>query len=168
MYPKNDIQKRAKINEYISHHNESARMMTRKVIFPTMKWMFGEEGRKAAGSGGSSVVHHFSNDEQNVKLIIRDVAKRFQHKFLLANNDAHNNGNNSSYIIGGDSPTIADLLAYPEFAQIPQIMGIDYATEWPSELKPLQTWLDDMAKLPYHDGVHRTVCKIGQLYQSKL
>jgi len=86
------------------------------------------------------------------------MAKRFQHKFLV--------NNPSGYIVEGDSPTIADLLAYPDLAQIPQIMGIDYS-EWP-ELEPLRIWMGKMSELPHHDDVHQTVYKIGKLYQSKL
>ena len=159
------IRRRAKVHEYLSHHNESTRMMTRKVIFPTMKWMFAGETRGAgSGASASGVAHlsHGSRDVENVKTTIRDVAKRFQHKFLV-----HENGATSSnYIVEGDTPTIADLLAYPDIAQIPMIMGIDYS-EWP-ELEPLRLWMGRISELPYHDDVHRTVYKIGNMYKSKL
>jgi glutathione S-transferase len=154
-YP-NNIQRKAKIHEYISHHNESTRMMTRKVIFPTMKWMFADNNGSSKVIGGAKHLSSNPNDIQNVKAIIRDIAKRFQHKFL---ND------NEEYIVG-NSPTIADLLAYPDISQIPMIMGIKYS-EW-QELGPLQNWLGRMEKLPYHEDVNRTVLKIGKMYQSKL
>lgn len=170
-YPKNNIQRRAKIHEYISHHNESTRIMTRKIIFPTMKWMFSGESR-GVGSGASTtgVAHlsHGAQDMQKTKSAIRDVAKRFQHKFLAADNDDSTLSSSGGYIVEGDTPTIADLLAYPDLAQIPQIMGIDYREEWPEELEPLSNWMDKMAQLPCHDDIHRTVNKIGKLYQSKL
>jgi len=154
------IQRRARINEYFSHHNESTRLMTRKVIFPTMKWMFSD--RRGKGSDASSTgVAHLSNSTKDIdktKATIRDIAKRFQHKFLA---------NDSSYIVEGDTPSIADLLAYPDLAQIPQIMGIDYCEEWP-ELEPLSKWLDRMAALPEHDDIHKTIHKIGKMYRSKL
>lgn len=157
-YPEG-VQKRAKIIEYVSHHNESARMMTRKIIFPTNIWLFSENasGKPSWGEGVPHLSHN-PRDLEKVKAAIRDVAKRFQHKFLLANS--------SGYIVEGNAPTIADLLAYPEFAQIPQIMGIDYA-EWP-ELEPLNVWLNKMSELPCHDDVHRTVFKIGKIFKSKL
>lgn len=149
-----DLQKRAKTHEYFSHHNESSRMMTRKVIFPTMKWMFADNSdtKKAAAPKHLS---HNPNDIQQVKSIIRDVAKRFEHKFLKDGN----------YIVG-DTPSIADLLAYPEIAQIPMIMGIQY-TEW-EELERLRNWLERMEQLDFHDDVHKTVVKIGKMYKSKL
>ena len=100
---------------------------------------------------------HNPNDIQNVKLIIRDIAKRFEHKFL--------NDDSKSFIVG-DTPTIADLLAYPEIAQISMIMGTEY-NEW-QELERLRSWLGKMETLPFHDDVHRTVCKIGKMYKSKL
>ena len=155
------IQRRARINEYCSHHNESTRLMTRKVIFPTMKWMFSDR-KGTAGSGASSTgVAHLSNSSKDIdktKATIRDIAKRFQHKFLA---------NDSLYIVEGDTPSIADLLAYPDIAQIPQIMGIDYYEEWP-ELEPLSKWLDRMSALPEHDDIHKTIHKIGKMYRSKL
>lgn len=156
------IRRRAKINEYISHHNESTRIMTRKIIFPTMKWIFSGD---TPGASASSVAH-FSNsnhDMQKTKAAIRDVAKRFQHKFLVHDHSRSSSG----FIVEGDTPTIADLLAYPDLAQIPQIMGINYKEEW-QELEPLSLWMDKMSKLPCHDDVHRTVNKIGKMYRSKL
>ena len=106
---------------------------------------------------------HFSNSPNDVhqaKKMIRDVAKRFQHKFLL-----DGDGYSKPFIVD-DSPTIADLLAYPDLAQIPQIMDIHFS-EW-DELGPLCSWIGRMERLPYHDDVHRTVSKIGRLYKSKL
>ncbi len=162
MYPSSinnpsDLRQRALINEYISHHNESTRLMTRNVIRPGLRGLFAAEGNLSPG-----MTHALSKspaDLAKLKSTIRDTAKRFQHKFLA-------NSRGSSNFIVGDNPTIADLLAYPDLAQIPQILGIDYS-EWP-ELEELWQWLDRMAKLPYHDDVHRTTIKIGKLYQSKL
>ena len=152
-----NIRQRALINEYISHHNESTRLMTRKVIRPGLSGLFAAEGNLSPG-----MAHSLSAGEKDLiklKITIRDVAKRFQHKFLV-------NSRGSSDFIAGEEPTIADLLAYSDLAQIPQILGIDY-DEWP-ELEDLRQWLDRMEQLPYHDGVHRTATKLGKLYQSKL
>lgn len=163
MYPSSnnnspsDIRQRALINEYISHHNESTRLMTRKVIRPGLSRLFAAEGNLSPG-----MTHSLSkspSDLIKLKSTIRDTAKRFQHKFLV-------NSRGSSDFIVGDTPTIADLLAYPDLAQIPQILGIDYK-EFP-ELEQLRRWLDRMASLPFHDDVHRTTTKLGKLYRSKL
>lgn len=153
----NDIQKRAKIHEYFSHHNESSRMMTRKVIMPTMKWMFADNSDTKRAAAPKHLSHN-PNDIENVKKIIRDIAKRFEHKFL--------NNPSEEYIVG-NTPTIADVLAYPELSQIPMIMGIDY-DEWDGEFEALRNWLGRMEQLEFHDDVHKTVCKIGKMYKSKL
>jgi len=152
-----NIRQRALINEYFSHHNESTRLMTRKVIRPGLSGLFAAEGNLSPGMTHS--LSRSPDDLIKLKSTIRDVGKRFQHKFLV-------NARGRSKFIVGDEPTIADLLAYPDLAQIPQILGIDYS-EWP-ELEELRQWLDRMAKLPYHDDVHRTATKLGKLYQSKL
>ena len=164
MYPTNhcpsSIRRRALINEYISHHNESTRMLTRKVIRPGLTGVVASA--KNPGNLTPGRTHSLSrstDDLIKLKSTIRDVSKRFQHKFLV-------NSRESSDFIVGDTVSIADLLAYPELAQIPQLLGVDYG-EW-SELEALRRWLDRMAKLPYHDDVHRTVSKLGKLYQSKL
>ena len=163
MYPTNNcpssIQRRALINEYISHHNESTRMMTRKVIRPGLTGVVASAKNPGISPGMTHSLSRSPDDLMKLKSTIRDVSKRFQHKFLV-------NSRESSDFIVGDTVSIADLLAYPELAQIPQLLGIDYG-EW-SELEALRRWLDRMAKLPYHDDVHRTVSKLGKLYQSKL
>jgi glutathione S-transferase len=151
-----NIRRRALINEYISHHNESTRMMTRKVIQPGLTGLFIAEGNLLSGRRHS--LSRSPEDVIKLKSTIRDVAKRFQHKFLTREEK-------SDFIVG-NTVTIADLLAYPDLAQIPQILGIDYG-EWP-ELEELRKWLDRMAKLPYHDDVHHTAMKLGKIYQSKL
>lgn len=163
MYPSSinnpsDIRQRALINEYISHHTESTRLMTQNVIRPGFKELFAAKGNFSSGMT-KHALSKSPDDLLKLKSTIRDIAKRFQHKFLV-------NSRESSNFIVGDHPTIADLLAYPDLAQIPQILGIDYC-EWP-ELEELRQWLDRMAKLPYHDDVHRTTMKLGKLYQSKL
>ena len=122
MYPTNhcpsSIRRRALINEYISHHNESTRMMTRKVIRPGLTGVVASA--KNPGNLSPSRTHSLSrspDDLMKLKSTIRDVSKRFQHKFLV-------NSRESSDFIVGDTVSIADLLAYPELAQIPQLLGI--------------------------------------------
>ena len=140
------MKRRAKVLEYVSHHNESTRKMTHDVIFPSVKWIFGNDANSR-------------HDVNDVKPIVQNIAKRFQHKFLL-------NKSCGDYIVEGDHPTIADLMAYEDLAQVQMMLGIQY-TEW-EELQPLQKWIQKMSDLPCHDDVHRTVYKIGDLYQSKL
>jgi len=163
IYPTNhcpsSIRRRALINEYISHHNESTRMMTRKVIRPGLTGVVAAAKNPGVSPSRTHSLSRSADDLMKLKSTIRDVSKRFQHKFLV-------NSRESSDFIVGDTVSIADLLAYPELAQIQQLLGIDYG-EW-SELEALRRWLDRMATLPFHDDVHRTVSKLGKLYQSKL
>jgi glutathione S-transferase len=62
--------------------------------------------------------------------------------------------------IAGDSPTIADLLAYCELAQVPQALGYHY-----ENLPELESWLESMSQLPHHDDVHKSLFKLGNMIQ---
>jgi hypothetical protein len=62
------------------------------------------------------------------------------------------------YINGFDLPTIADLVAYNEIAQMKQIGVCDYKS-----LSVLCAWMEKMSTLPENDNVHQSLFKLGQL-----
>ena len=67
--------------------------------------------------------------------------------------------------IGGRShPSIADLTAYVEIAQVTQMSLLPDYRQFPL----LQVWLDAMAGLPHHDEVHRSLEKLNQLGQMQV
>ena len=56
-----------------------------------------------------------------------------------------------------ESPTIADLIAYTEYAQVVQIGVCNF-----SSLPIMNSWLNNMSKLPEHDNVHKSIIKLGK------
>mmetsp|Transcript_49166 Transcript_49166/g.73071 ORF Transcript_49166/g.73071 Transcript_49166/m.73071 type:complete len:269 (-) Transcript_49166:542-1348(-) len=158
-YPySNDDDDVARIHEYFSSHNESTRTMTRKVFRPALnRLLFSMKNQKK----GKKIEEW--NDEEKAALqhTMFIVAKRFQDCFL----------HRGTKYIAGDTPTIADLLAYPELAQVPQVLGYDYHfyshnnNKDNDDLSRLRQWLDAMSQLPHHDDVHLSVYKLGEMFQ---
>ena len=168
-----DLQRKARIHEYISHHNESSRMLTRKVFRPA--WM-------AYLSPNLALRRNFKNwDERQAYQVMQQQGQSFQNAFLKMRstctaNDENDgsttsttsittNSSSGQYCyIGGyqDKPSIADLLAYPEFAQITYLLGMEYSKH---NLSQLYQWFEGMKCIDYHDDLTRTVSKLGRLVQ---
>lgn len=131
-------QQRAKINEYLSFHHFSSRQMSIKVFRPFIDNLF--SGKK------------WSREDANTHSdMIMKTAAKFQTVCL-----SHGSG---PYVNGMSHPTIADLMAYPEFAQISQMGIANYADN--QELKQFNVWMNNMSSLPEHDNIHQTVLKVG-------
>uniref|UniRef100_A0A7R9ZE42 Glutathione S-transferase n=1 Tax=Pseudictyota dubia TaxID=2749911 RepID=A0A7R9ZE42_9STRA len=139
-YPSNSNTQTARIHEYMSHHNEGTRTITRKVFRPVLERAILRKGVLT------------DEDSFGFKEIMSKRGKIFQDAFL-----------SRSKFIAGESPTIADLLAYTEIAQVNQAMGFSYVG-----LPRLQTWLNEMSHLPHHDDVHRTVFKMGGIISGQI
>jgi glutathione S-transferase len=69
--------------------------------------------------------------------------------------------------IAGSTPTIADLFAYTEIAQVPQVLGSDFDFD-ASTHGELKEWLARMKELPHHEDVHRTTYKLGAMFQDQV
>ena len=129
------IQKRAKIAEYLSSHHHTSRMVSARVFRPFIE---------ALGSG-----HKWDAAKaKEVEPIVLKIAGKFEQTFLR----------NGPYINGLDQPTIADLIAYTEYAQVVQIGVCNFTS-----LPVLNAWLSNMQKLPEHDNVHKSVVKLGKV-----
>ena len=138
------IQSRAKIAEYLSYHHQSTRKLSGLLAFPLFKQKFFKK----------------QWDEQDKQTSIKtgkEILTSFEHIFLPTLNT---NTTTATYIQGLPHPTIADLAAYSEIAQLEQlqIMTID-SKEYPK----LSIWLNNMSKLPEHDDIFATVKKIGAM-----
>ena len=129
------IQDRAKISEYLSHHHGLTRQLSITVMRPFFNATF-------SGKLWSE------NERQGHETQALKIAKRFETIFLSS----------GPFINGFQQPTIADLFAYPEIAQLQQCGLVDY-----SELPRLCLWMDRMKSLPGHDDVHKTLFKIAEM-----
>jgi glutathione S-transferase len=132
------IQQRAKINEYLSYHHLTSRYLTINIARPFIRSL-------TSGTKWSR-----QNADMHTDTII-NTAKQFQSIFL----------NSGAYVNGISHPTIADLLAYPEYAQISQLGIFDYNDN--SDLEVFNKWLSNMSKLPEHDNIHQTVFKVAKM-----
>jgi glutathione S-transferase len=131
------MKERAKISEYLSHHHSSTRNASVSVFRPLLNAKF---------SSSPTVL----SAEAKLELVERGkkIARRFEIVFLTK----------GPYVNGFSRPTIADLLAYVEIAQLEQVHLLNY-----SDMPILSQWLERMRIVKGHDDVHRTVLKLGEL-----
>ena len=133
----NGIQERAKISEYLSHHHSSTRNASVTIFRPLLNAKFSSPPIELSAEAKLELVEK-----------AKKIAKRFEVVFLTK----------SPYVNGFNHPTIADLLAYVEIAQLEQIHFLDY-----SDMPILSKWLERMRHIKGHDDVHRTVMKLGEV-----
>jgi glutathione S-transferase len=63
------------------------------------------------------------------------------------------------FIVGGDGPSIADLLCYEEIAQVTMTGMIELDDEFPN----IRAWVKRMQQLPYHEEAHMALKTLGNL-----
>ena len=131
------IQKRAKISEYLSSHHHTSRLVSAKAFRPFMVGIFTKKPWTAEVVG-----------EHQVSVL--KIAAKFERAFLERGP--------GPFVNGMAEPSIADLIAYPEFAQMRQCGLVDY-----SGLPRMSGWLDRIQALPMHDDVHRTLFKLAPM-----
>jgi glutathione S-transferase len=134
-----DIKKRSKISEYLSYHG-SIRKLSGSLAFPVFKQKFFKKPWDPV------------EKEKSIEKGI-EILKDFQRIFLK-------DTSSPSYINGIEHPTIADLQAYPEIAQLEQLKVMDIDKD---AFPLLRGWLDRLSQLPEHDDIHQTVIKIGNM-----
>jgi len=88
----------------------------------------------------------------NSTITALSTIKDFERIFLLSTPGC--------YVGGLPHPTIADLIAYPEIAQLTQLGIIQLP---PSDFPVLSQWLLNMQRLPMHDDVHKAVFKLSEM-----
>ena len=138
-YPYDDLNRKAKIHEYLSCHGEKTRKITIHAFRPVMLYAIGGGNLNEAS-------------EAKATKFMNDIGTWFQDTWL-----------SSSRYIAGDTPTIADLSAYTELSQGPLMLDHNY-----DDLPRLKEWLNDMAnEVPFHDEVHRSVFKLRDLIRKK-
>lgn len=138
---------RARVNEYLSHHHTGLRTITRGPFVRLLRGaFFGEPWSKEEREKGRSDVDK--------------AARRFAEAFLEPQRG------DGIFIGGRKEPSIADLLAYPEIAQMSQLGFSTFTREQHGDV--LVNWLRAMEKLPAHEDVHQTVFKVAKVYRDSL
>ena len=140
-YDPRDVKAAARTDQYMSHHHGGARRVSNEVFRPMMTSLLGKTEWTDEVAAAAK------------KVSSREAAN-FERAFLPKGGPA---------FITGSKPTIADLLAYPEFAQVPQVLGPDFELEEGRA----KEWVQRMSELDHHDDVHGTTFKLGKLFQSK-
>jgi glutathione S-transferase len=136
------IKRRAKINMYLSSHHSIIRPISGDIVRPLLMEKVYQKPWDTAQRAKAS--------ESVLKRI-----QKFENSFL--------NLSGNGYIGGFDKPSIADLMAYTEIAQISQLkLGVDMSSAVNTNL-----WLERMQRIPGHDDVHRIMPKLAEFLQTK-
>lgn len=133
------IKKRAKIQEYLSHHHNGARRMSIDIFRNFLTAYFGARGPMNPWT---------TEQQQKYAEKALQIAKEFESTFLQK----------SPFINGFDHPTIADILAYNEISQIEHLKIASF-----KDMPVLSAWLARMRALPEHDNVHKTLFKLSEM-----
>ena len=144
----NDISKiieKAKINEYLSSHHTTTRQITKIMFYPLMQSLMNKK----------STDYYNINVENNFHDKIQNIGSKFATVYL------NNNNHNNHFIGNRNEPSIADLLAYCELAQVPMVIE---NFKYDHEL--LEKWLNNMKVIGNnnsHDDIHTSVYKLRNL-----
>jgi glutathione S-transferase len=126
---------RGKIAEYLSHYHHAERLISHRVFRPVVEEMM------------------FKKPLDRVEQVKRveyaqHKVQKFANVFL----------SDAEFVNGMTTPTIADLVAYSEIAQLRQI-GVISKFDAPA----VQSWCDRMQQIPHHDDVHKSLIKMGEV-----
>lgn len=129
LYPA-DLQKRAKVDQYLHWHHYGVRNFTMKIVRPSLKKVH-----------GVATPEELAWLDQTGEIIDSNSAileKVFQ----------------GDYIASADAPTVADFAAYCEYDQL-EPMGLlaNIGDKYPK----VAAWIERMKQLPFHDEIRVTM-----------
>jgi glutathione S-transferase len=153
LYPR-DLEQRAFVNQYLHFHHGSTRLATMKLMAPHVTVAF----RELMADRGR-VLKDMQNESLQVVLSEPDVlaAGREVVETVAGMIEAGYLRNDSRFLCG-NAATIADIACYEELAQLRWAGLFDFAG-----FPKLQRWLEEMAKLPYHEEAHRYNTALGDI-----
>lgn len=129
-------QRRAKISEYLSHHHHSDRLISHRIVRPYLEEVFFNKPSSA-------------EEFEKRRLFATKSLRKFQEVFLR----------DGDFVNGQAQPTIADLVAYTEIGQLLHLNILPSFQEYPTTSR----WVERMRALPFHDDVHKTARKVGDM-----
>ena len=153
LYPR-DLETRALVNQYLHFHHTSTRLATMKLMAPHVTVAFREllEGRGDPNDVMQADALQAAIREPDVlyagRKIVGKVAGMIESGYLRS----------GSPFLCGRSATIADIACYEELAQLRWARLFDF-----EGFPKVQGWLEEMARLPFHEEAHRYNVALGDI-----
>lgn len=148
LYPPPGTIAKAKVDAYLHWHHSNTRLLSR---------VFASKVRSDLQISSAAV--------EKVWPRIHAVLQTLDTGWLENNNVDDSNNDNSGYLTGLPYPTIADILAYGELANLTMtnLLALDSDEADAPSYRHLKAWMKQMAQQPYHEEVHRSLVTLGDL-----
>lgn len=147
-----NIENRARIQSYLHSHHTLTRVATLKLMAPHVLTIFNEPpmGPSTSTVSNTIIQQALADPEKlaNGQSLMRDVLHVFESFYL----------SREGYIGGLAHPSIADLAAYEEIAQLTWAQLMDL-TPFPRTV----AWMAKMSTLAMHDETHRFNLELGDI-----
>ncbi len=147
-YLPQDLQTNGKINSYLDWHHTTFRPGIATYAF------------KAVIAPISFNMKFTSEETEAARVNAIKTLKSFNDQWL---------SQNDRFIAGTNKPSIADIFAYGELAQLLVVFKEQKVSEWEQvkELPNVRTWAAKMESLPHFDKIHAGIYKFKQAVQNK-
>jgi len=154
----NNVQTRAKIQSYLHSHHSLARLATLTLMAPHVLTVFDVPPFGPSTSFLSNATIQAALADKNKlahgQSLMHDVLQIFENHYLAGS---------SAFIAALDKPSIADIAAYEEIAQLVWANLVNLS-DHPKTLH----WLDRMSQLPHHTELHRFNTQLGDIARSPI
>ncbi|MEE8164328.1 MAG: glutathione S-transferase family protein [Myxococcota bacterium] len=143
---------RALIDQYLHFHHTTTRLATIKLMASHVTIAFGgvpEGGKDILLGEGIRTAMSGPDVYERGRAVVQMVAELIEAGYLR---------DRGGYLCSRERPTIADIACYEELSQLRWASLFDFAG-----FPKLQSWLDRMAKLPFHENAHRYNVVLGDI-----
>lgn len=157
LYPE-DIETRARINQYLNFHHTTTRLATFQLMGPHVTIIFGP----AFGEGSLDplmvdTIMAIRNSDKKLKVGQEAFSKQIR---LIEEGYFFND---APFVCGTQQPTLADIACYEELSQL------TWANLFKYDAYPkIEAWLKAMSNLSGHDLVHRYNIELGDISTTPL
>lgn len=160
-YPtsKESVKQRAKIHEFLSWHTGALRMCTDDAFRPKML-AFMKKSKSDISTNPLLPTSKIGMTMEEETAFLDKLEK-------TAVADLVGNGLSKTRFLCGETPTVADLLAYCELDQLDDDVGVRMLGGIRKRNPDFNRWMLDMRKLPCHDDVRKPLKKLTALMLQK-
>jgi glutathione S-transferase len=143
-YPKNDIVKRARINQWMHWHHGNLRLATERFFRPVLRAHIGIAPK-------SDIAPKFERGRKEFQPVLRVL----KYGAFVDGRTGERKGD----FLCGDSVTLADIMAYCELDQLEAfgVLGDAGVDKFPDVI----AWMGRMKALPQHDEIRKSLFKLG-------